>query len=85
MTLAKQTFVVVQSVFIVAWIKEDVKQSPLPPLPIRGLVKQCIEKRGSTCSGRPEEQARDDIEQGFVGIRVRNKAVSQGSFIFDVY
>lgn len=48
-------------------------KAPPPPLPIRGLVKWCIEKRGRTCLGSPEEQDQDDIEQGFVGIRVKTK------------
>lgn len=40
---------VFQSVFIVGWIKADVDQSPRSPLPVRGLVKRGIEKRGRTC------------------------------------
>lgn len=46
--------------------------SPLPLL-IRGLVKRCIEERGRTCSGSPEERDRGDIEPAFVGIGVKTK------------
>lgn len=44
-----QTNVCFSKCFIVGWIKADVDQSLPPPLPIRVLVKRCIEKRGRTC------------------------------------
>lgn len=52
-----------------------------PALPIGGVVKRCIEERLPHLLERDQ----DDIEQSFVGIRIRDKDVSQGSFIFDVH
>lgn len=61
-------------IYIAPWIKEDADQSPLP---IRGLIKWCIEKRGRTCLQCLEDRDQDDIEQGFVSIRVKTKLTAR--------
>ena len=78
-----QTFVL-QSASIVA----DATQRPPPPrqpCPSAVLSNGALRRGFCTCSASAEEQDQDDIEQGFVGIRIRDKDVSQGSFIFDVH
>lgn len=65
------------------WNKAPPATTPLP-FPTPGPLKRCIEERVRTCLGSPEEQAQDDIEQGFVGIGVKTKlsAPAHSSLMF---